>query len=463
MKKLLLLLLLCTYSALTVAKPAKLELTDQEFQDTIHAVHNGDVRLLRVRLDQGFDANTLSHIGIVGGPVSLLMHASRFDQPEITKLLLARGAKVNWRDPASGDTALYWATSRWKYSRVNKMIMTMLLKAGADPNLCDQHNRCPLHRADHPDVVRLLLKYGADPNAKASNGQGEMLLVHAENPKTLPILLKAGTDPNVHFSQALSVAAASHAASNVWLLLRALPASRTGTRKIAIHRAVLAALRSGELALATQLRQRGDASAWPTLQQVQAARAADGLPDESEIYWHYLQGDRAAAIESYLTIQNYGCGQYSLLTAAVQKERMESLRALLDLGVDINYRRDPPLQFIRMPVAAMSSSGIARVRKVYAKACGDLLDYDAYAGLTALHTAIIKKNFQFAKALVQAGADLSVATKPWPAWPAENWRSDLSPAPSWISVKPLSPFALYLRFESQLEKSERSRWRRLLR
>ena len=63
---------------------------------------------------------------------SILMTAARIGNPEIVRMLIARGADANARESSLGETALMWAAAE-----------------------------------NHPEAVRALIEHGADPNARS--------------------------------------------------------------------------------------------------------------------------------------------------------------------------------------------------------------------------------------------------------------------------------------------------------
>ncbi|MCJ8339501.1 MAG: ankyrin repeat domain-containing protein [Pseudomonadales bacterium] len=117
-------------------------------------------------------------------------------QPEILKLLLAAGAKVNTLNGANNETALLKAIKDH-----NQTAVKQLLAAGADSNIANKYGVTPLFRAinDLP-MVKLLLASGADIHAKVTSKQRTALheAIAKGNIEVIRLLLAAGAKPNVY-------------------------------------------------------------------------------------------------------------------------------------------------------------------------------------------------------------------------------------------------------------------------
>jgi ankyrin repeat protein len=146
------------------------------------AVLKGQVEIVRILLDSGFEINkptangsTYLHDAALKNQkkvAELLLHCgARLDalnqtggtplhdaalggSVDVINLLLDQGAKVNAADGESGATPLMLAASLDRSSAV-----AVLLKHGADPALKDRHGMTALDRAkktEDPAIVKLL-------------------------------------------------------------------------------------------------------------------------------------------------------------------------------------------------------------------------------------------------------------------------------------------------------------------
>jgi ankyrin repeat protein len=118
--------------------------------------------------------------------------AENGDTSEVSRLLQL-GANKNYSEKNSGSTPLWCACVSG-----HTEIVTMLLKAGADPDKQANDGWTPLHVAcwkGHTEIVTMLLKAGADPN-KQDNDRKTPLHVACVNRRTeiVRMLLKAGAD-----------------------------------------------------------------------------------------------------------------------------------------------------------------------------------------------------------------------------------------------------------------------------
>ena len=128
------------------------------------------------------------------GPGGGLLEAARAaDWPSVRSLLEA-GADPNAAAP-DGATALHWAAYHDDGEAAR-----ILLDAGADPNAANDLDATPLWNASlngSAAMVGMLLEAGADPNAALLGGESVLMTgARTGAPEVVRMLLEAGADPN---------------------------------------------------------------------------------------------------------------------------------------------------------------------------------------------------------------------------------------------------------------------------
>ncbi|MBZ5624572.1 MAG: ankyrin repeat domain-containing protein [Acidobacteriia bacterium] len=192
------------------------------------------------RLSKAIEANDVGEVDILlrkganpnAGPSaerSPLMRAAEKGNAKIVELLLAKGARVNFRqdwrhssDPLDGykATALLCAV-RAKHSD----IVAMLLEHGADPNLRGQDGTTPLLAAGGSlSIIQALVTAGADVNARHDSGE-TALYIAAFNSEAVEYLLECGADVN----------AQSHATGRTPLMRAAISGNAEAVRLLLRH------------------------------------------------------------------------------------------------------------------------------------------------------------------------------------------------------------------------------------
>ena len=161
------------------------------------ASYHGQIDTVRWLLDHGADANASGDYLFTP-----LLYAAAEMQFEAVQLLLEHNADINPRD-YKGRSLLYWLFSTRSSKGKFVEMVRRLLEHGADPNICDDSHRTPLHEASSRgllEAARLLLSHGAKVDAKdgkgntpfqvaASKGHDELtklLLAHGAVPPSQP-------------------------------------------------------------------------------------------------------------------------------------------------------------------------------------------------------------------------------------------------------------------------------------
>ena len=155
--------------------------------DLFAKVRLDDVGQVRQMLDAGYDVDSVDAQGD-----SLLLAAAREGAGGVTRLLIARRARIDYRN-THHETALMFAALRGHLE-----IVRQLISAGAKVN---QPGWCALHYAafdGHTSVVRLLLDRGADIDALTPNGSSALMLAAREGHfEALKLLLWEVAEPNI--------------------------------------------------------------------------------------------------------------------------------------------------------------------------------------------------------------------------------------------------------------------------
>ena len=222
---------------------------------------------------------------------ALLMAVQNEDRAAVTALL-GQKADVNARE-LDGATPLAWAALR-----ANRDIAALLLKAGANPNLTNEQGIGPLYLAianGSTDIVKLLLENRADPNLSRGNGETPLMTAaRLGQSDVMRMLVDRGAKVNTReekFGQTALMWAAGHPEA---------------VRLLVQHGAdVQAASKSWDITATIYT---------PTTSTI----GKTGIPWNNDGTYSNKQG-----------------GQNALLFA-VQKHDLESVRILLDAGVDVN-------------------------------------------------------------------------------------------------------------------------------
>lgn len=112
------------------------------------------------------DGNSASITDNQGIPA--LIYAAKFDNAEMTRLLLDHGADITGRDPL-GDMAIHWAAQRGSTN-----VLPILLDAKSPVDAGNRDGLTPLMlaaRYGKTAAARILLDHGADPRKQDFTGR----------------------------------------------------------------------------------------------------------------------------------------------------------------------------------------------------------------------------------------------------------------------------------------------------
>ncbi len=281
----------------------------------------------------------------IAGPSDVADAAAKGDTAAV-RTLIRQKADVNAAQ-TDGATALHWAVYR-----DNAELVDMLLAAGANARPANRNGITPLHMASLYGNARMadrLLKAGADAKQLGPNGETMLMLAARNgNPETIKFLLSAGADVNakepVRGTTALMWAAEQRHPAAVKALLEGRADYNLRSAPAGLPRNYMANKVNTVVVEAAKRRYAAAAAAGRTYeQQIEfelgpssagngfgrdfsrpAAAAPAGAPpeDDNEVVIAGLVGG--------------GSGGLTALVLAAREGDIESAKALLDAGADIN-------------------------------------------------------------------------------------------------------------------------------
>ncbi len=377
---------------------ADANITNPEGETPLMAVaRTGHVEAATLLLDAGADVNAIE----LWGQQSALMWAAAQKQPEMIKLLIARGANVdargavrNWerkviKEPRPKDmnqggfTPLLYAAREGCIDCARELVA-----GGADLNLPDPHRVTPLIMALlnlHFDFAAYLIEAGADVNKWDLYGRSPLYM--AVDTSTIPVQGNGSMVvlPSMDKLQAIDVARLlldSGANVNAQLKRRPpyrnVPQDRGGDSILSMGATpLLRAARAGDTPMVKLLIERGALVDLPSNQGVTPLMAAAGVE-----YGLRVTRGRNRTEEGVLT----------------------TMRALLDAGADINARM----------LVEPQGDAAAHLLVIEQRLSDYRYDYRgrqvpsarAIPHRTALHGAAMKGFTPIVKFLAENGADL---------------------------------------------------------
>jgi ankyrin repeat protein len=297
--------------------------------------------------------------------------------------LLQKRVNVNAAQ-VDGTTALHWAVYRSDLDAVN-----LLIAAGADVKAVTREGVTPLAMASlygHVLIVERLLKAGADAKERGPNGETTLMFAaRSGNPELVRVLVAAGADvnatENLRLTTALMWAVEQRHPAVVKALLAAgaNPAARSGGA--GLPRNYMANRVNTRNVQAAQERRRKAAAAGRTYEQQlewekQNEPPAPVAAPQRNTPAGVQPRQQAEAEDSEVAVAGLvggGGGRLNALTFAAREGDLESARALLDAGADVNQ----------------------------------VTEYN----WTPLLTAVNNRNYRLASLLLDRGADPNIANK----------------------------------------------------
>ena len=154
------------------------------------ASFNGQVDIMRWLLDHGADANARADYRFT--PLFEAVHRMHL---EAVQVLLKHNADINSQN-YEGKTPLYWFLLNCSSQEKFVDMVQQLLEQGADPNICADYQKTPLHLASSQgllEATQMLLRYGAKVDVKDKGGKTPLQL--ASSDEMTKLLLEHGAVP----------------------------------------------------------------------------------------------------------------------------------------------------------------------------------------------------------------------------------------------------------------------------
>jgi len=304
---------------------------------------------------------------------SELADAVRRGDVAALRALVQKKADVNARE-ADGSTALHWAVYRDDLAATD-----LLIKAGADVRASTREEVTPLAMAclhGSLPLVERLLEAGADPRERGPNGETTvMFAARSGRVDLIRRLVAAGVDVNaredIRGTTALMWAVAERHADAVRALLAAGADPAIASGPAGLPQNYLAPrLNVRNVEEARERRRRAAAAGRTYADQLEFDRKQGAAPTGPQ---PRLQDDNDDDVPVVAGLVGTGGGGLTALVFAAREGDIDSARALVDAGADVNQTTQ--------------------------------------YGWTPLLTAINNRNYALARLLVERGADVNRANK----------------------------------------------------
>jgi ankyrin repeat protein len=332
------------------------------------------IEIVKLLLEAGADPN----IQTLNGDTPLIEASQRkYMEEEIISLLLSYKAdsniKRNKRNLITSRPQYDWTALIYAANEGLTKVVSLLLKAGANPNIKDDDGVTALKRAalkGYTEIVSLLLKAGANPNIKDDDGVTALNKAALKGyTEIVSLLLKAGANPNIKVKNGVTALIDAAYNNHIDVVKELINTKRKfifNFRKTNLN----ATNRHGMTAL------------------IWAA-------DQGHVDVVKLLLDAGA--DPHITEEK---GLTALIIAA-DKSHTEIVRLLLDAGTDPNIKD----KYDQTALTCAAYMGNAEVIKLLINAHSDLNAQTKKEGLTALMNAADKGHVDVVKLLLDAGAD----------------------------------------------------------